>query len=149
MPGSNPWRGSGYLWNFGLRHNLTSFGYAVGGEFLMRQGKTNWVFTVDGMLNAEMALPCLGAELFRYPVMLGRKQIFVSGNASAWLQPKDQLFHSTSMEPGAMLLAGAAVPLGSFLEAFAEADAKSAGWVAGNAYLDAAMQARAGLQLRL
>ncbi len=149
MPGSNPWTGSGYLWNFALTHHLTSFGYTVGGEFLARQGKANWVFTVDGLLNAKLFLPALGAELFRYPVALGRKQVYLSGNLSAWLQPEDQLFHTSSVEPGAMALAGAAVPLGQYLEFFAEADAKTAGWVAGNAYLDAALQARAGLQLRL
>ena len=44
---------------------------------------------------------------------------------------------------------GAAVPLRGSLELFGEADAKTAGFLAGNVYLDGALQARAGLQLRL
>jgi hypothetical protein len=149
LPGINPWSGEGYLWNFGLTHHLTSFGYAVGAEFLARQGKASWMFTAQGMANAQLVLPCLGAELFRYPVALGRKQLFLSGTLSAWLQPEGQLFHTASVSPGAYALAGAALPLGQYLEIFAEADAKTPGWVPGNVYLDAAVQGRAGVQLRL
>jgi len=96
-----------------------------------------------------MALPELSGELFRYPVTVGQTGIFLTGGLSAWLQPEAQRFQTTSITPGAALLLGAAIPLRTGLEAFAEADAKSAGWVPGNVYLDAAIQGRAGLQLRI
>lgn len=149
LPATNPWSGQGYLWNFGLTHHLTPFGYAVGGEFLARQGKADWIFTAQGMANASLVLPCLGAELFRYPFALGREPIFLSLALSAWLQPEDQRFRARSAVPGAYGLLGAAFPLGQSLEVFAEGDAKTEGWVPGVVYLDAAAEGRFGIQLRL
>ncbi len=149
LPGENPWGGQAFLWNFGLMHHLTPFGYDVGGDFLVRRGKWSWVFTAQGLVNGEMLLPGLGGELYRYPLMAGSTEVFVTCGASAWLQPEDQLYQTTSVLPGASAKIGAAVPLRWSLELFGEADAKTAGWVAGNVYLDAALQARAGLQLRL
>lgn len=147
--GTNPFSGQAYLWNVGLTHHLTPFGFAVGADFLARQGKAAWVFTAQGLASAGMVLPCLGAELFRYPVAVGAKPLFLSASASAWLQPDDLRFRDDAAEPGASILAGVAFPVGQWLEIFAEGDAKTAGWVPGNAYLDAALQGRAGLQLRL
>jgi hypothetical protein len=149
LPGTNPWDGQGFLWNFGLVHHLTPFGYEVAGDFLARRGKWEWVFTLQGMVNGRMALPGLSGELFRYPVTVGRTELHLSGGASLWLQPEDQLFATTSVTPGASVSVGAAVPLRAGLEAFVEANAKSEGWVPGDVYLDAALEGRMGLQLRI
>lgn len=149
LPATSPWTGQGYLWNFGLTHHLTPFGYAVGGEFLARQGKADWVFTAQGLANAKLVLPCLGAELFRYPFALGREPVYLSLSLTGWLQPEDQRFRAGSAEPGAYALLGAAFPLGQNLEIFAEGDAKTDGWVPGVVYLDAAAEGRLGLQIRL
>lgn len=149
LPGVNPWDGRGYLWNFGLAHRLAPFGFNVGGDFLLRRGKWAWAFEAQGFVNGKTALPGIGGELFRYPVTVGRKNVFLTCGASAWLQPEDLAFRTVTAQPGAALHAGAAVPLLAALELFAEADAKTPGWVPGNVYLDAAAQARAGLQIRL
>jgi hypothetical protein len=149
LPGINPWTGQGYLWNFGLTHHLTPFGYAVGGEFLARQGKADWIFTAQGMANASLVLPCLGAELFRYPVTAGRRHLFLSAAATAWLQPERQRFRASSADPGAYGSLGLAVPLSQSLEVFGEADAKTAGWMPGVAYLEPIAEGRLGLQIRL
>lgn len=149
LPGINPWGGQGYLWNFGLTHHLTPFGYAVGGEFLARQGKGNWVLTAQAMANAGLVLPCIGAELFRYPLALGREPVFLSFSVQAWLQPEEQRFRADAADPGAFASLGLALPLRQNLEVFAEADAKTAGWVPGVVYLDPAAEGRLGLQLRL
>ncbi|MDB5106723.1 MAG: hypothetical protein JWP91_4412 [Fibrobacteres bacterium] len=149
LPGASPWGGQGFLWNFGLLHHLTPFGYDVGGDVLVRRGKWSWAFTLQGLVNGEMALPALGGELFRYPVKVGASEMFVTLGASAWLQPDDQRYRTTDILPGGAISLGAAVPLRGALEVFGEADAKTPGWMPGNAYLDAAAQARAGLQLRL
>jgi hypothetical protein len=121
----------------------------VGGEFLARQGKADWVFTAQGMANASLVLPCMGAELFRYPVALGREPVYISLALSGWLQPEDQRFRAESGTPGAYGLVGAAFPLGQSLEIFAEGDAKTEGWVPGVAYLEPAAEGRFGIQMRL
>lgn len=149
LPGRNPWTGQGYLWNFGFTHHLTPFGYAVGGEFLMRQGRSNWVFTAQGMVDAYWVYPCLGMELFRYPLAMGSKPLYLSAALQAWLQPEDQRFRAAAPEPGAYGLLGAALPVGRNLEIFAEADAKTPGWVPGVAYLESVVEGRAGVQFRL
>ncbi|HKP94650.1 MAG TPA: hypothetical protein VJ385_02730 [Fibrobacteria bacterium] len=149
LPGSSPWDGRGLLWNFGLVHHLTPFGYDLGGDVLVRRGRWSWVFSARGLVNGEMILPGLGGELFRYPWAAGRQELFLTCAASAWLQPQDQLYRTTSVLPGGAVSLGAALPLRPSLELFLEADAKTPGWVPGNVYLDAAAQARAGLQIRL
>jgi hypothetical protein len=149
LTGINPFTGQGYLWNFGLTHHLTPFGYAVGGEFMARQGRANWVFTAQADANASLVLPCLGAQLFRYPLAIGREPVFLSLAASAWLQPRDLRFRDESFLPGAYGLLGAAFPLGPDLEFFAEGDLKTAGWVPGVVYLGPAAEGRAGVQIRL
>jgi hypothetical protein len=149
LPGTSPWDGRGLLWNFGLVHHLTPFGYQVGGDVLVRRGRWSWAFSASGMVNGEMALPALEAQLFRYPIGIRRRNLYVTCDGSAWLQPDDQRYRTTSVLPGGAALINAAYPLQPYLELFVEADAKTPGWVAGNVYLDAAVQGRAGLQLRL
>jgi hypothetical protein len=149
LPGKNPWSGEGFLWNFGLMHHLTPFGYEVGGDFLVRRGKWSWIFSAQSFVNGEMALPGLGGELYRYPVTVGTTDVYLTCGGSAWLQPQDQLYYGTTPLPGFSALLGAAVPLLWSVELFGEADAKTQGWQAGNVNLDPAVQARAGLQLKL
>lgn len=149
LPGTNPWDGGGLLWNFGLVHLLTPFGYGLGGDVMVQRGKWSWVMGARGYVNGEMALPGLEAELFRFPMAAGGKRLFLTLGASAWLQPREQLYRTTSFRPGASALAGLAVPLTTALELYAEADAKSPGWVPGVVFLGAAAQGRAGIQLRL
>ncbi len=149
LPGTNPWDRQGVLWNFGLFHELAPFGYSVGADVLLRRGKWSWALNAQGLVNGEMVLPGAGGELFRYPLLLGRKEVFLTCGGSAWLQPQDQLYRTTSVLPGAAVLVRTAMPILPNLEFFLEADAKTPGWVPGNVYLDAAAQGRAGLQLRL
>ena len=149
LPGTLPWDRQRVLWNAGLVHHLTPFGFEVAGDLLLRRGKWSWIFTVQGFANASLGLPGLSAELFRYPYPVGRKVVYLTGSAAAWVQPKDLLFRTTDILPGGALSAGASLPLAWGLEAWAEADGKTEGWVPGSVYLDPAVQARAGLALRL
>lgn len=149
LPGTLPWNGRGVLWNAGLAHHLTPFGYEIAGDVLLRRGKWAWVFTVQALVNSKMPLPGLSAEIFRYPRLVGRKTVYLTAAASAWLQPADLRFDAGDVLPGGSMLAGLSVPLVGGLEAWIEADAKTQGWVAGNVHLDPALQARAGLQLKL
>ena len=137
------------LWNTGLVHHLTPFGYALAGDLFLRLGKWAWTLTLETYVHSDGFLPGLSGQLFRYPLQLGRQVVFLTGEASAWLQPEDLLFDAPGAMPGGALLAGLSVPFAGGLELWAEADAKSEGWVPGNVYLDPAVQARAGFALRL
>lgn len=149
MPGALPWSGQRVLWNAGGAHHLTPFGYSLAADLLLRHGKYSWTWTVQGFVNSGLVLPGLSAQLWRYPVQLGRKMLFLTGGASLWLQPDGLLFGSDVIRPGAAALGGVSVPFVGGIEAWAEADAKTEGWVPGNVRLDDAVQARGGLAWRL
>ncbi|HLP43420.1 MAG TPA: hypothetical protein VK465_18095 [Fibrobacteria bacterium] len=152
MPGRVPWDGRAVRWNGGLSHYLTPYGFSLGADLWVRRGKWSWALAARAYANADMALPGLKAQLLRYPwrpTWAGGIPLRLTAGAAAWLQPGDLRFHDHDVVPGGSLLAGVSVPIRGSLEAWAEADAKSAGWVAGNVHLDPAVQARAGLALRL
>jgi hypothetical protein len=149
LPGVLPWDGQGVLWNAGLAHHLAPFGYAVAGDLLLRRGKWSWAFAVQAYASSDKALPGVSAQLFRYPLPLGRWAVYLTGGASAWLQPERLRFDAQGISPGGAVLGGVSLPLAGGLELWAEADAKSEGWLPGNVYLDPAVQARAGLAWKL
>ena len=149
LPWDLPGSGRGMLWNAGLVHHLTPFGYSLGGDLFLKRGKWAWVLGVQGYVNSDWVSPGISGQLFRYPLQVGRQVVCLTGEASAWLQPEDLRFDAPGMLPGGSMLAGLALPFAGGIELWAEVDAKSEGWVPGNVYLDPAVQARAGLAWRL
>lgn len=149
LTGRNPFTGSPLAWNFAVVHQLTPFGYSLGGDALFSQGFQSWRLCARAQVGERRILPYLAGELWRYPVTAGQHPLLATVGTSAWLQPKDQRYSSASVEPGAALLLGVAQPLGKTFELLGEMDAKSKGWIPGNAYLGAAFQVRAGIQARL
>jgi len=132
-------------WNVAVTHHLTSFGTATGIHLFYKQGKTNLAFTYQSYLAKNKCWPGLSLELVQYPMAVGRKTLAVSGSASVWLQPTEQRFASTKAQAGYGLALGAAYPLTRYLAWSLECDAKSKGWLAGNVYLEPAVQARTGI----
>jgi len=136
-------------WNVAVTHHLTSFGTATGIHLFYKQGKTNLGFTYNSYLARYKYWPGLSVELVRYAIGVGGKTLAVSGSASAWLQPAEQRFASTKAQAGYGLALGAAYPLTRQLAWSLEGEAKSKGWVAGNVYLEPAVQARTGIDFSI
>jgi hypothetical protein len=147
--GTNPISHEPCLWNAAVTHHFTSFGTATGLHLFLQEGRTNLSFTLNNYLTRYKYWPGLALELVRCPLAIGSKTLAVSASASLWLQPCGQRFASTKAQGGGGVSLGVACPLTKRLNWYVECDGKSAGWMAGNAYLGSAFQARTGLTLEL
>lgn len=136
-------------WNVRVTHHLASFGTATGLHLLYQQGATNLGCTYFSYISRYKYWPGLALEWVRYPVRIAGRTVSFSAGASVWLQPRDQRFDSPSSQGGGWLSLGVACPLTRRLAWSIECDAKTSGWVAGNVFLDPAVQARTGLVLTL
>jgi hypothetical protein len=147
--GTNPITHDKFWWNVAVTHHLTSFGTATGLHLFYQQSKTNLVFTYNSHINRHKYWPGFSIELVRYPMAVAGKTLSVSTSASVWLQPCRQRFASTKGQAGYGIIMSASVPFTRHLAWTIECDAKSEGWMAGNVYLDSAVQARTGMMFSL
>jgi hypothetical protein len=130
-------------WNAALRHLPTSFGYQIRGDVYLRSDTYRLAAGLQANVNGARVLPGVEASVLRHRLGEGAP-LALSLRLAAWLQPDDQRFDSTTAAPGGL----ATVRLlweGARVQPFVELEGKSAGWVAGNVYLDANLSARAGL----
>ena len=145
----NPLNGKPFYWNFALQHHLTSFGFDVAVDLFYKQGDLNLFAAVHSYFNKQNYFPGLELEVVDYPLRLGEYTVSLSGSAHLWLQPQSQSFATGNGQFGAFASFKARFPVIWGIGTFFEIDAKTAGWKAGNVYLDPAVQARAGLSLTL
>jgi len=125
-----------------LQHDLTAFGDAFGLSVLGRLGALQGFAIVRLYRNEALVLPGLTVAVRRYPVRLGAVVVRGSAQVELWLQPRDFLYGTTEVMPGAALEVQAAVPIVGPLEVFLSLKAKSAGWRPVDPFLDAALTAR-------
>lgn len=145
---TNPFTKAPFEWNATVRHHLTSFGFTVDLNLFLRQTPWNILFIAHNYLNDSRYFPGVDLELLRYPVKILNRDFLVSPRTALWLQPKDQRFFTDAASLGGLarlklewMLAGALLP-------YVELEAKSEGWVAGNAYLDPSFSAKVGIAVQ-
>lgn len=133
--------------NIAVRHILNSFGYDLGLDVFLETGKQKWLIGLHSYKNKHRLLP--GIEVENPSVPLGRKSKFqpLEARAMLWLQPKDQLYAAEKAKAGGLLQVRVLYRAGKQLLLFAEAEAKTEGWVAGNPYLDTNLTVRMGVRL--
>jgi hypothetical protein len=141
----SPFNEKPMAFNVALRHLPTAFGYDMRADVLAQQGQTNVAIAVHAYFNHQRYFPGLEAELLRRP--FGR--LLASSRLSLWLQPEAQRFESTSSRPGALASLRATWAGWRAIQPYVEMEAKTAGWVAGNVYLDRNVAGRVGLSGRL
>ena len=141
VPGAPPgWRMTG-----GFAYQLTSFGQAVTLDLYARGGDARWRAALRLYLSGHLALPGLELERVRLARTVGGARLEVTPTLGVWLQPAHDRFDDTAARPGALARLKLAWLATGRLSAFAEVQAKSAGWVAGTPRLDAAVEARVGV----
>lgn len=136
-------------WNFALSHQLTSFGQVVDGHLFVSLRGWDVGLTYHHYLNGVRAFPGLEVLLVRWPLPTQAVPAHLSASAQLWLQPEDGRFKDTEARLGGGGLVELAVGILPRLGVFAAVDAKSAGWVTGNVYLDPAVQGRLGVEASL
>lgn len=135
----------GVRWNATLRHHLTSFGAAVDANLFLASRATGNLFLVAHSYYNKLR-PFFGLEGQLLDHELG-PGLRLSARAMVWQQPRDQAFRTRSAALGGLASARLGIRIASRHYATLEAEAKSAGWVAGNPYLDATVAMRLGVEL--
>lgn len=70
--------------------------------------------------------------------------VLLSPRIAMWLQPEEQGFRTREAAPGALASLRILRPGASGWGGFAEIEAKTSGWVAGNVHLDPSLSLRVG-----
>jgi hypothetical protein len=135
--------------NLALRHLLTSFGHTVDANVFLKQGTTNLFVALHAYANDARTLPGLDAQIIDRPVTIAGRQIELSPRLALWMQPADQAFRTHDAQAGALAGLRASTVVSGRLGAFAEAEVKTAGWVAGVVQLDRAINVRVGASTTL
>ncbi len=129
-----------------LRTYLTSFGYTVNVDSRWKHGDLALEFSLMNQFSRDLYHPGVSARLMRWPLWRsGERGVFASPRAVAWTQPRDQRFDASERDlGGALELELEANLLGPFgLRAMI--GAKTAGWLAGNPFLDQKVYGNMGL----
>jgi hypothetical protein len=132
--------------NANLGHLLTPFGRTIDSNVFVTRGHTNLLLIAHAYANQAHTFPGLEARLIDWPLHVAGHAVSVTPRAAVWRQPAGQAFRAASGAGGGLV--GVKVRHdGRRLGAFAELEAKSAGWVAGTAALDRDVSVRVGLSI--
>jgi hypothetical protein len=130
--------------SFAGRHILNSFGYDFGADFFLDIKGCQWFVGLHGYQNKQRFFPGIEIEKTSFQIKTKKKSIPMQARAMLWLQPKDQLFTTDKATPGGLLQVRGKHQIGKYFFVYAEAEAKTKGWVAGNPYLNSNFTMRTG-----
>lgn len=120
-------------WNFNFSHYLTSFGSTVDANLFLDVNKHKFLITMHNGMSPKSYFP--GLSLQYVDAQIG-PSLFVNLGGTVWAQPKNQRYDTNDIRP---LLDGnieIALRPSNRLEFYLGYEAKTAGWKAGNVYLD-------------
>jgi hypothetical protein len=130
--------------NVTVQHHLTPFGYALSLNAFASRGKYQWFSQLQMQFSNQLLLPGVSAELVRCPLPVSGMSL--SPAVRLWLQPEDQRFYAKRAALGGQAGFRLNAPVASPIEWYVEVSAKTAGWVAGNVFLDESIDALIGLE---
>ena len=144
-----PWPAGGptLRLNGAVRHHLTETGDLLELTLLARREPWKLEAAVRAYSNQSHTFPGLSLRLHRYPLPVAG--LLGSAGVWFWVQPRDHDFFAAEGAPGGALQLEGALPVLPHGEAFLRVQAKTAGWMVGDAALDAALQASLGVSLVL
>jgi hypothetical protein len=131
--------------NAGLSHYLTSFGHTIDANVFVRRGSLGIDVTAHAYANDDAIFPGLEAELIDVPLTVRGRALTLSPKLALWLQPERQRFRTSSGDAGGLAGLRVRTDISRRVGAFADVEAKTAGWVAGLPYLDRHVSVRLGL----
>ena len=132
-------------WNVGVRHHLTSFGYSIDFNVFAQGASQKALFIWHNYFNQHHYFPGAAVSVFDYPVQIMHHNLLFTPSISIWLQPEGQAFATSRSRLGGFISGKLTVPWTQTSKAYVELEAKSAGWVAGNVYLDNNVSTRIGM----
>ena len=149
FPGHYPLSGESMAWNVNARHYLTSFGYVIDANILLRQGDHKWAVIFHNYANHESFFPGLDVQMLRCPFHWAGRTLRWSPRVALWAQPEDQEFRTTHASLGGMAALRVEIEAIRNLEPYVELSAKTDGWLAGDANLDSSYRGIVGMRVDL
>jgi hypothetical protein len=139
---------NGLYGNFAFRHLLTSFGTDLSLTILLKRSPVNLVFAYHNYQNYRHVFPAVELELIEYPVRFSAFGVYLSARVLVGMQPENQGF--TTDKPAFLGLISMRVDgaVSRHWFPYFELTAKTAGWVAGNEFLNSTISARLGISAR-
>lgn len=134
-----------YYGNFALRHILTPFGNSISLDLFYQTPKNNFNFLFHNYNNLNRSL--LGIESAIIDKKVYDKWMF-SGRGIVWTQPASQSFAEDNARLGGAFNIRNSLSLNGFYIYF-DVEAKSAGWLMGNMFLESNISLKMGLNVRL
>lgn len=135
-----------FSWNANLSHYITSFGYTVDANLMVKWMVHKFRFTLHSGFNNETYFPGMTLEWYEHPLF---ERFNVTSSVTLWNQPNDQYVLSKRSET---LVAGG-VRLGykysEVLQPYIGVEGKTPGWIAGNVFLDRNVSVWTGLKAAL
>lgn len=135
--------------NASVRYEPTSFGSDAAVNLMVSTGALGVFATAHAYGNDGHVFPGISAELVRYPIHVTDEiALVVSGRLAGWRQPRGQRFATADADTGGLAGVRIGVPLHG-IEAYADIQLKSAGWVASEPNLGSGVTTLAGLAMPL
>ncbi len=145
----NPVNGRPARANLWMRHALTSFGHTVDSHLVYSQGALRLHAIAQRFSNHERSFPGLRVELLDVPLRVGSRAYLLSPRVGVWSQPRDGAFRTRDGASGGLLGIRVGTHASSPLQVYADAEIKSAGWVAGRPSLGRSATMQVGLRYSL
>ncbi len=139
-----PLGGDEYVFKVRPTHYLTSFGYTVNADFLLKSADLKFFFSLQNQFNDDHYFLGVDMELVNYPYRFFGREVAVTPRLSVWSQPEDQNFRTSQSDIGGLVSVKTSLPLKKGWSTYFELEGKTKGWVAGNVYLDDNISARTG-----
>jgi len=127
-------------------HLLTPFGYTIDADVVLQQKGIGIAATFHAYVSQHQKLPGFDISLIEYPI---GTSFLASPRLALWLQPSGQRFDSRSSSGGGLIGCRLDARIGHGMTAYADFEAKSAGWVAGHEYLEPTASAKVGLTIQV
>jgi hypothetical protein len=124
---------------------MTSFGEAITLDLYARGGDARWRAAARLYRSDRLWLPGVELERVRLARTVAGARLELTPAVGVWLQPAHDRWDDAGARPGAVARLRLAWLPGARLSVFAEALAKTAGWVAGTPALGAAVEGRVGV----
>lgn len=130
-------------WNVNFRHDLTSFGYAISGNWFMKSQELGMKATLIAYHNAYRWFPGLMCEFYDIPL---NEDLRMNISGGLWEQAAHQKFFTRAGTLGAYSAITLKQRWLTRISIYSQLLAKTQGWLSGNPYLDRNISVKLGLE---
>ncbi len=141
---SDGWFGKSIRWNAKLSHYITSFGATVDTVVFVKTESNKYLLIVHNGMTDTRYLPGISFEQIEKP--LPWNSFSLSMGITIWPQPKDQRVETVKLDTMAYGSSQLLYQISSQFSAYMGLTAKTAGWMAGDVFLDRNVSVQAGIR---